>query len=400
MATTFVLDNGASTAKCGFNLDSEPKVVPNCISKAKNERRTAFIGDQLNDCKDFSGIFYVLPFQKGYLINWEVQRQLWDYIFSKDCFSVDCSETNLILTEPQFNFTSVKECMDEILLEEYRFNALHRTTAAQLSAYKCLQENKEKRICCLVVDTGFSFTHIVPIYDGRIVKKGTKRINVGGKLLTNHLKEIISYRQLHVLDETYVMNQVKEDCCYVSNQFTKDMEIARKRGSENTITRDYVLPDYTNVKRGFIRPLEEMWEKYKGSEQLLRLNNERFAVPEVLFHPSDIGINEMGISEAVIESISSTPLAMQPHLFMNIVISGGNTLFPGFRERVRNDVRSMAPIDFDVEVHCPGSPISYPWKGGVALSHSADFIEKHCVTRAEYEEIGRYICSKKFEGIE
>lgn len=34
------------------------------------------------------------------------------------------------------------------------------------------------------------------------------RIDVGGKLLTNHLKEIISYRQLQVMDETYVMNQV------------------------------------------------------------------------------------------------------------------------------------------------------------------------------------------------
>ena len=35
------------------------------------------------------------------------------------------------------------------------------------------------------------------------------RIDVGGKLLTNHLKEVISYRQLQVMDETYVMNQVR-----------------------------------------------------------------------------------------------------------------------------------------------------------------------------------------------
>lgn len=93
------------------------------------------------------------------------------------------------------------------------------------------------------------------------------RINVGGKLLTNHLKEIISYRyvhltqrcsvfscgltlwvsdcsavvlcqikqnnlslpssQLHVMDETHVINQVKEDVCYVSQQFYKDMDIAQ-----------------------------------------------------------------------------------------------------------------------------------------------------------------------------
>lgn len=35
------------------------------------------------------------------------------------------------------------------------------------------------------------------------------------------------YSQLHVMDETHVINQVKEDVCYVSQQFYKDMEIAQ-----------------------------------------------------------------------------------------------------------------------------------------------------------------------------
>lgn len=34
-------------------------------------------------------------------------------------------------------------------------------------------------------------------------------------------------RQLHVMDETHVLNQVKEDVCYVSQEFYKDMEIAQ-----------------------------------------------------------------------------------------------------------------------------------------------------------------------------
>lgn len=29
------------------------------------------------------------------------------------------------------------------------------------------------------------------------------------------------------MDETYVINQVKEDVCYVSQQFYKEMEIAQ-----------------------------------------------------------------------------------------------------------------------------------------------------------------------------
>jgi hypothetical protein len=32
--------------------------------KAKSERRRPFIGDQVEECRDASGLFYLLPFQK------------------------------------------------------------------------------------------------------------------------------------------------------------------------------------------------------------------------------------------------------------------------------------------------------------------------------------------------
>jgi actin-related protein 6 len=37
------------------------------------------------------------------------------------------------------------------------------------------------------------------------------------------------------------------------------------------------------------------------------MNNERFAVPELLFHPSDVGVQEMGVAEALVHAISSLP---------------------------------------------------------------------------------------------
>lgn len=47
-----------------------------------------FIGDQLEECKDYSGLFYVLPFQKGFLVNWDVEKQIWDYMFGKEVMKV------------------------------------------------------------------------------------------------------------------------------------------------------------------------------------------------------------------------------------------------------------------------------------------------------------------------
>lgn len=49
--------------------------------KAKSERRRPFIGDQIEECRDASGLFYILCFQRGYLVNWDVQVNVWSIRF-------------------------------------------------------------------------------------------------------------------------------------------------------------------------------------------------------------------------------------------------------------------------------------------------------------------------------
>ncbi|XP_007567552.1 actin-related protein 6 [Poecilia latipinna] len=393
---TLVLDNGAYWAKIGYSQD-KVSVIPNCQFRSKTSRLKTFTANQLDEIKDPSGLFYILPFQKGYLVNWDVQRKVWDHLFGKEMFKVEFPDTSIIITEPYFNFSSIQESMNEILFEEYQFQSALRINAGSLGAHHYFT-SKPSELCCLVVDSGFSFTHIVPYCRSKKLKEGIRRINVGGKLLTNHLKEIISYRQLHVMDETYVINQVKEDVCYVSQQFYKDMEIAQMKGEENTVMRDYVLPDFSAIKKGFCKPREEMVfsGKYKTGEQTLRLANERFAVPEMLFHPSDIGIQEMGIPEAIADSVQSLPEEMHPHFYQNIVLTGGNLLFPGFRERLEAELRSLVPAHLPVNVFLPENPVCYSWEGGKLLAHSPDYDEM-VVMREDYEENGHIVCEEKFD---
>jgi actin-related protein 6 len=107
---------------------------------------------------------------------------------------------------------------------------------------------------------------------------------VGGKFLTNYLKEVISYRQYNMMDETHLINNVKESCCFVSQDFSADLEkIKFKKGAE----LKYVLPDYSNSKEGYV--LKE-GQTLKEDQQVLVLGNERFAIPEILFTPSDVGM--------------------------------------------------------------------------------------------------------------
>ena len=52
---------------------------------------------------------------------------------------------------------------------------------------------------------------------------------------------------------------------------------------------------------------------------------ERFNVPEVLFSPTDIGVNQSGIPEMIAQSISKCPEIFSDELYKNIIVGGGNS---------------------------------------------------------------------------
>ena len=78
-----------------------------------------------------------------------------------------------------------------------------------------------------------------------------------------------------------------------------------------------------------------------------------FTCKEILFHPSDVGIQQMGVPEAIVDAINLCPEETRPHLFANIVVCGGCALFPGMQSRVERDVRALAPDEYDVNVTVP-----------------------------------------------
>lgn len=347
---TCIIDNGAYTAKVGLSTDDSPRVIPNCVMKAKSERRRAFIGDQLKDLKDASGLFYLLPFQKGYLVNWDIQKTVWDHIFSPDSSGsgINLSDSNVIITEPPFNFSSIQECMMEIFFEEYDVESYIRLSASKLAAIHYANERDNQVSSCIVIDMGYSFIHIIPFIKGKYIKKAIKRIEVGGKVLTNYFKEVVSYRHLNMMDESYVANQIKEDVCFVSGNLQEDMENAQKKGKDRIFT-EYILPDFSNVKRGYIRKPEDVIT----DQQTVKFTNESFTIPEILFHPSDVGIKQMGVAPTLIESLKNCEEYTHPVLLSNIVVIGGCAMFKGMKERLYKDIRCLIPNDLPLNITIP-----------------------------------------------
>lgn len=72
--------------------------------------------------------------------------------------------------------------------------------------------------------------------------------------------------------------------------------------------------------RGYIKPDDEQMRP--NDEQVLTMESERFAVPEVLFHPSDIGIDMAGVAEACGQSCQALSSMERGLCASNIILTG------------------------------------------------------------------------------
>ncbi|KAJ7291670.1 actin-related protein Arp6 [Mycena rebaudengoi] len=391
-----VLDNGASTVKAGIlgqPSSDEPRVIVNAVIRSKGDKAT-YIGHELDNCKDYSSLHYRLPLEKGYVIDWDAQKAVWDGILSDEVLNVNPTESTLLITEPYFNLPKIQEVYDQFIFEEYEFQAQFRATPASLIPHGTLfeQPGLPSPECMLIVDSGFSFTHVVPLIDGKIMWAAVKRLDVGGKLLTNQLKELVSFRQWNMMDETYIMNHVKETCCFVTSNFNRDLESCRSNPKGNVIVQEYVLPDLTKSKAGRIRQKDDI---PLDTDQVLTMGNERFTVPEIIFRPDDIGLAQSGLPETIATSISLLPEDIQGMFWANIGLIGGNTKLPGFRSRLTAELQSLAPADCDVGIWQSSEPTLDAYCAAVACASEPSFPEL-VVTRAEYLESGSNAVRRKF----
>lgn len=195
--------------------------------------------------------------------------------------------------------------------------------------------------------------------------------------------------------------------------------LGRLSFKDNPFRCSYILPDGITYKKGFVKDMDEALryrtlpqvsdskdhgmdtnksedrKKAELSQNEFVLTNERFLVPEMLFHPIDLGINQAGLAECIVRAVQACHPYLQPVLFESIILTGGSTLFPRFTERLERELRPLVPDDYKVKITRQENPIFGVWRGGSILASSPDF-ESMCITKSEYEEMGSARCRRRF----
>lgn len=263
----------------------------------------------------------------------------------------------------------------------------------------------------LLIDSGYSCTTITPIFQGRPLQSAIRRLDVGGKLLTNYLTRLLSLRHYDMRNDTYIVNDIKEKTCYVSLDFKDDLEKTWKgtRGERREsymtgagIAKDYVLPDFHTRTEGIVRDYDStLTAKQRklahaaSNEDVLTLRNERFVIPEILFSPSDIGMQTPGLADLVYQSLQALPVGLWPGLLANIYVVGGNAQFDGFIQRLQREIIVRVPDECNVRVARPMDSISSTWRSAAKFARHPH-ADRLAVTKQEYEENGAAWVARKF----
>eukprot|EP00948_MAST-09A_sp_MAST-9A-sp1_P000826 g826.t1 len=354
-----VFDNGGHSLKCGFAGDSEPQlIIPNHIATTAGSGlggggngglpavtpvnpshtgasrgllgNSCLIGEECYDpkrvgSKDFSHLLYHSPVDRGHITNAPLQAELWAYIFNNDHLDITekLQESAFFLTTPAFQLPSTSAKIEEIVFEKFGFQAFYSCPASPLAGHsyplRHPGSNFGKSNVQLIVDIGHSGTTVLPIFDSHVVENGIRRTDIGGKILTNHLKELLTYRSFNLMNSTHIVQQIKEKASFVSLDLKADFAKAQQdydngflsektpastipissssnNNHKGKIFRKYVLPDFKNTDEGYV--LESSKGLVNENLKLMQtvpLLTERFCIPECLFRPSMAGFQQGGI---------------------------------------------------------------------------------------------------------
>ncbi len=106
--------------------------------------------------------------------------------------------------------------------------------------------------------------------------------------------------------------------------------------------------------------------------------------------------NFAGVQRMVSDAIVRSDLDIRKELYGNIVVAGGNTLIPGFVERVQKLVPEIAPQNVRTKViaHMPTERKFSAWIGGSILSSLGSF-QQMWMSKQEFDDHGAILIERK-----
>ena len=377
---SIILEIGSGLTKIGISGECCPSYVfPSVRGIPKGNMSKKYIGydayDKLGQCK------MEYPVKRGIADKYDVEDII-DYSFKK--MKIDPSEHMVFFTDTIVNTKSSREKIIQYMFETYNVLGYFTCSQPYLSLLSVYGE-----VTGIVVESGFGITQIAAYYDNKLLPKSAKSFNFGGYDLSLWL--------LKMLD--------------IENNFYYT-------------TSEKILFDDIKEKHAFVKEKRDAIVHHNSTYQLidgniLNINDESYYCPELIFNDSAMddfleryyrgshkeifkGIHDLNFDKSfqtlqkeVYDTIMSQDKSIRKELFENIIISGGNTMFDGFQNRLENEIIDLVDSNTKVKVDAFSERKYGSWIGSSVLSSVSGFNNKF-TTRQEYNEVGSSIVNSIF----
>lgn len=223
------------------------------------------------------------------IVDWAAQKTIWDHVLTTHLANTGGKEKKgkakllagkaVVITEAYLNPEPVQYAIDLIMFEQYGATAVWRTSSANLvglgtDVFSPLPSNStslhdaspqpqlsneptfspsrsihparttsaepslpliispSRPESMLILDLGYSFCHVIPIINSQPHLASIRRLELGGKMLINLLKETLSFRQLDMMDESWLISHLFEKVSFVAAEEGKRIYGGREKVEE------------------------------------------------------------------------------------------------------------------------------------------------------------------------
>ncbi|KAM7211765.1 Actin family [Rhypophila decipiens] len=369
-----VLDISSKITRVGFAGDDGPRAVfPTVVGRPRFQgvicgginRKDVYVGDEVHEKnQNYRSLMASNPMDDGLVTNWEDMEKIWHHAFYEE-LKVEPEEHSLLITD-LFLPPSVgdhREMMTQIAFETFMVPRLFHDYAESLSMYMYSTTDLSSDV--IRVHSNDTSTTITPFMGHTPLRHAATRIKVGGRDITSSLMSKLSA----LGDNTSALTpetarDIKEDLCYVA--LNPDRE-----SDPNTpwVEQPYKLPD----------------------GRMISIGEERYKATEVVFttRSNDVPSTQQAIAQV----ISKCDKSIRAGLRSEIILSGGNTRFPGYKERLAKELDKIQPPpegwhpECKIRVTNRADEKNAAWVGGAILASLSTF-RQHCITRELYDEYG------------
>ncbi|KAJ3024929.1 UNVERIFIED_CONTAM: Brahma associated protein 55kD [Siphonaria sp. JEL0065] len=379
--SALVFDIGSSTAKVGFAGDDGPRAVfPSVVGAVEGNSKNKFVGessvfvyrDKMDVCAAVAN---------GTVSDWDALETIWDYSF-KTRLNVDSAKHPLLVTEAAWK------------------NSLNSPYSPAFFVAKnpALAAFTLGRSTALIIESGADNTSVVPVVDGFILKKAIQKNNVAGNAISSFARNILESNQISVVPHFLVKKKIPVDA---GHKPPPDV-LHRDRPATKSFTDFSIQRVLTEFKESVFEIAPYGFQQSNLSAKPRRpfefpdgYNNsfgpERFRIPEIMFNPTinqEYDASVPGIQQLILSSLNACDHEVRATLFQNISVCGGNSLLPGFVERLNNTISNGSAMKH--RIWAPGSTAERKyasWIGGSILASTGNF-QQMWISKAEYEEKG------------